>query len=137
MLDGDQVAIASIIPSRERDRPDSLDLTGLPFNASFSYRYTESRSTTGSVSKNHTIGGTLEVSPTSKWRIEYDWYYDIADHQMASQNIEVYRDLHCWEAVFRWRPDGRTAGYYFLVNVKQLPEIKFEKSESGVSSSFR
>ncbi len=128
---------SAFIPSRVSDRPDTLSPTGLPFNASFSYRYSETRFISGGTSKAHTIGGTLEISPTANWRVDYKWYYDVVDHRMASQTFTIYRDLHCWEAQFNWVPGGNREGYYFRVNVKQLPDIKFEKSESGIRGAFR
>jgi hypothetical protein len=52
----------------------------------------------------------------------------------VERRFSFYRDLHCWEAVFYWIPNGSLQGYYFRINIKALPDIKIEKSESGISS---
>ena len=47
------------------------------------------------------------------------------------QNINVYRDLHCWEMAFDWQP---LIGYYgFKINIKSsvLQDIKLTKHPSG------
>jgi hypothetical protein len=54
----------------------------------------------------------------------------------TSRSVRVHRDLHCWEGSFSWYPDGSLRGYYFKINAKLLPDLKFEKSESGVRDAF-
>ncbi|UCD16889.1 MAG: hypothetical protein JSV44_10585, partial [Candidatus Zixiibacteriota bacterium] len=68
--------------------------------------------------------------------IRYSQYYDVANHKTISRRIEIERNLHCWQGKFYWIPDGSNRGYYFRINVVQIPEIKFEKSESGVRGAF-
>jgi len=80
----------------------------------------------------HWIKFDLQMSPSKNWRVKYHQYYDFRTHETTSKEIEIYRDLHCWEGVFTWIPDGSRKGYYFKINVKLLPELKFEKSESGI-----
>ena len=63
--------------------------------------------------------------------------YDLAGHQTSDQSFRFYRDLHCWEAQFEWIPGGGRRGYYFKVNVKDLPDVKLEKTEGGIQGAFR
>lgn len=86
--------------------------------------------------KTHAVNFSGEIEPTPNLKIKYSQYYDIADHKTISRRIEITRKLHCWEGAFYWVPDGSNKGYYFRVNVIQIPDIKFEKSESGVRGAF-
>jgi hypothetical protein len=36
-------------------------------------------------------------------------------------------DQDCWNMRFDWRPSGYNPGYYFLINIKKIPEIKWEQ----------
>jgi len=127
---------APMVTQSEWQTPDSLQTGGLPYNASISYRYSERRSLT-QISKSHWIGGSLQINPTPGWRVMFTTNYDLAGHQTSDQSFRFYRDLHCWEAQFEWIPGGGRQGYYFKVNVKDLPDVKLEKTEGGIQGAFR
>ncbi len=105
------------------------------FRYSVSHRYTENRSTTFT-SISHWIDFSCQFNVTRNWRVSYSQNYNIRDGESTEQLVELYRDLHCWEARFTWIPQGSRAGYYFKLNVKLLPELKFEKSESGIRDAL-
>ena len=71
--------------------------------------------------------GAAQAQPTSKWRMRYSFNYDLGKGRMVAHEIYIYRDLHCWEASFQWSPSGMRRGYYFVLRIKELPEIKVEK----------
>lgn len=118
------------------DRQDTTSVREeIPFNASVSYRYSESRGTTA-ISKDHWIGWRIDLQPTANWSVNYQQTYNMARHAVTDQRFELTRDLHCWEMRFLWVPTGSGAGYYFRINVKALPDIRVERSESGVLGAF-
>jgi lipopolysaccharide assembly outer membrane protein LptD (OstA) len=118
------------------NRPDTAsEPQKIPLNVSLSYRYSESRSLTFS-SKDHWLGWRADFQPTKNWTVNYQQTYNWARHAVTDQRIEVTRDLHCWNAQFLWVPTGSGAGYYFRVGVKAIPDIKIERSESGVLGAF-
>ncbi len=80
----------------------------------------------------HWLRTAIKGYATPKWRIEYDIYYDLRRGKKVSDEVRIWRDLHCWEMTFVWVPSGIRAGYYFRLNIKQLPEIKIQRSEGGV-----
>ncbi|MCK4271491.1 hypothetical protein KAX22_02505 [bacterium] len=91
-----------------------------------SHRYSESRSG-GGIRKSSWLNGTVSFHPTTNWRVDYSGRYDIVDKEMVSQRIELYRDLHCWEARFVWEPTGIREGYYVRINIKAMKDIKLER----------
>jgi lipopolysaccharide assembly outer membrane protein LptD (OstA) len=113
------------------------------WNLRASYQFSESRVTrvsgdtvTTVKSITHWLKPSLQIIPSPNWRVQTDFYYDIRQREMANWAIRVHRDLHCWEADFSWVPAGPSAGYYFRINVKSLPDVKFEKSESGLKDAI-
>lgn len=109
--------------------------TQSPWQLSFSARYTESRSGTSKYITRW-INVNYETPITPGWRIKYTCSYDVQNKVITDQELQVKRDLHCWQMSFIWRPTGLRAGYYLLINVIQLPEIKVETSEGGIRGGF-
>ena len=111
--------------------------TSIPININFTHDYRISRSIKTGPGKydyreTHTIRPTISFSPTKKFSINYDFYYDIKNKSLNSHRIVVRRDLHCWEANLSWVPSGIREGFYFKVNIRDLPDVKIEKRR-GVS----
>ena len=77
------------------------------------------------------IKASVRVYPASAWQVDYSVNCNLTprDHEdrVTAQDITVRRDLHCWEAWLRWTPSGYRRGYYFRINIKELPQIKFER----------
>ncbi len=71
---------------------------------------------------------------TAKWKISYDIYYDLENSKKISDGVSLTRDMHCWEGIFNWVPSGSRKGWYFRINVKDLPDVKIEGSKGRVRS---
>jgi len=106
------------------------------WNCSVSHRYSESGHLPGVVSRTHWVQLTFNMDLTANWKIKYNQNYDIVGHQTTEKVIDLYRRLHCWEAHFYWIPEGSRKGYYFKINVIAVPDIKVEKSESGLRGAL-
>jgi lipopolysaccharide assembly outer membrane protein LptD (OstA) len=104
---------------------------GAGFDLAISHSYTESR---GAITnKSQWLNVTAQVQPTKNWKIGYNVRYGLKDRRIESQQVDIGRDLHCWEGTFTWIPLGPVAGYYFKINIKTLPDIKIEQSQGGYS----
>jgi hypothetical protein len=75
---------------------------------------------------------SLDLALSTGWSLRYTQNYDFTGKQVAAQQLNIHRGLHCWEADFSWIPAGPSEGYYFVIRVKVLPEIKLEKSRTGL-----
>ena len=65
-------------------------------------------------------------------RIDYSINVDILpDAKLSAQSLNIHRDLHCWETRFSWYPTGFNKGFFFKVNIKEIPQIKFEHRRGG------
>ncbi len=105
-----------------------MDLS-IPWSLSGTLAYSENRSNPFSVKKTFWFRTTLDFQLTRNWKIGYHGQYDFRLKKLVSQDIELYRDLHCWEATILWTPTGYNKRLYFRINIKSpmLRDLKFEK----------
>ncbi len=73
---------------------------------------------------------SLSVSgtPTRHWRLSYRLTYDAVEQRVLSQSLSLQRDLHCFQAQFRWSTFGGSWIYDFRIWIKALPDIKIQRS---------
>lgn len=89
-------------------------------------------SPTTQASKRSWVKADLGFNPTKKLRLDYSINIElIPTRSLTDQSISLYRDLHCWEARLAWYPNGFNKGYYFKINIKDIPQIKFEHRQGG------
>ncbi len=78
----------------------------------------------------------LSFSFTPSWHASMNTYYDVINKEIGAPEINVRKDLHCWEMNFNWRPVGFNRGFEFVLRLKapQFQDIKLEKrgSDRGV-----
>lgn len=86
--------------------------------------------------KTHTANFNLNVNLTPNLNIGYRQYYDFGRAKTISRSLNIVRKLHCWQGRFSWVIDGSNSGFQFRLNVISIPEIKYEKSESGIRDSI-
>ena len=83
-------------------------------------------------SKTSWIKADLGVNPLQMLRIDYAVNVEILpDVNLSAQSLSLYRDLHCWEARFSWYPTGFNKGFFFKLNIKDIPQIKIEHRRGG------
>lgn len=114
-------------------RDSSIATGSSPFNVALSHHYTESRYL-GTRAVTNWTGVRVDFNPTKNWSIQYQQTMNWSLHTITDQRFAIHRDLHCWEAEVSWVPSGSNQGYYFRINVKDIPDIKLERSESGLRS---
>ena len=97
----------------------------LPVNVHASYRvifYNNADEPT------HNLSGGATANLTRNWKADYSATWDVKESKFISQYITVYRDMHCWEAKLRWQPTGHKKDLHVRISIKELPEVKFERS---------
>lgn len=108
-----------------RSRPgDSSTSYAGPWSLSVSHSFTRgaARST-----RQNTLNLTTSFAPTRNWHVGYSIYYDVRRKDIRSQSLTLDRDLHCWEMHFDKRISGGNSEYAFRINIKSLPDVKWER----------
>jgi hypothetical protein len=108
--------------------PDSAQAGGLPWRLSLSHNYRLALGDSPELSK---VRASLSLDFTPSWSIDYSAYYDVLDGSFISQSYTLRRDLHCWEAVFVRHISDSDTGFYFRINIRDLPDIKIEQTVSS------
>ncbi|MCU0468862.1 MAG: LPS-assembly protein LptD [Arcicella sp.] len=106
----------------------------VPWTLQFSYQYNYSKIgfAPAVVVSAFTFNGSLKL--TEKWDMRMQSGYDFVNKGLSLTNIQIHRDLHCWEAAFNWTPAaspfyGRASSYSFEIRVKStlLQELKLSR----------
>ena len=100
------------------------------FSLSPAYSFSASRATPGDVfipTKNYNLSSSFDLGFTRNWKMSWSGNYNFTTSQMVQNSINLDCDLECWEMKFQWRPEKLNPGFYFIINVKKIPEIKWEQ----------
>jgi lipopolysaccharide assembly outer membrane protein LptD (OstA) len=96
------------------------------FNASVNaYRDGDRMKTVTSLTSN------ASVQITKNWSVTHFVQWDATAGKVAAESLSLLRDLHCWEAAFTRSKFGDNTTFYFRINVKSLPDIKYQQGEAG------
>ncbi len=74
-----------------------------------------------------TLNASAGLSPTRRWNLRWSVYFDLTEGEVTSQQYTLTRDLHCWHLSFTHTLRGGDTSYHLLINVKDLPDLKYER----------
>jgi hypothetical protein len=104
----------------------------IPWSLFVSYNLTYAKSGFEKSRVIQTLDFTGDISITDKWKIGIRAPFDFEEKKFGFTNINIYRDLHCWEMRFNWIPFGPRQSYTFDLNVKSsiLRDLKLSRRRS-------
>ena len=112
-----------------KQNPEAYIDFDIPWTLNLSYLFTYNKQgyLDKSLSQMLSFGGDLKLSKT--WKIAVTSGYDITNKGFVLTNIDIHKDLHCWEASFNWNPFGQFQSYSFDLKVKasMLQDLKVSK----------
>jgi len=101
------------------------------FSPSFSYRARRAAPQDRFLpTKSFNVSSTANINLTSALSVRWNGNYDFSSNQFSHNNFTFNCDLECWEMRFTWRPEKINPGFHFVVNIKKIPDIKWEQKES-------
>jgi lipopolysaccharide assembly outer membrane protein LptD (OstA) len=131
LWDGDRLLLDSLRkPDPIRDRnagPQGWDVTISP-----AYSYSASRSSLTDPFvpvTTYNLSASAGLGFTRNWKINWNGNYNFVADQMVQNSINISCDLECWDLRFQWRPEKLNPGYYFIINIKEIPDIKWEQRD--------
>ena len=124
-----QDQVAPVSPLNRFSGNEGFQGPNLPWSANFSLTYNINKYNPSRPQKTFWLNMNSSFQLTKKWKINYTARFDMKEQKMVSQNIVIYRDLHCWEARIVWYPTGPYRHFYLRINIKSplLKELKLEK----------
>ena len=111
-----------------------VDFT-VPFNASLNYTLNASRLNSikpDSFNITQSLSGNIDMNITSKWKVVLNAGYDFRYKELTRPQIDIYRDLHCWEINFSLVPTGSYQYYNFTLRAKAsvLQDLKLNRKRN-------
>jgi lipopolysaccharide assembly outer membrane protein LptD (OstA) len=101
------------------------------FSPSLSYR--ASRGTPAdrfTPTKSFNVSSSAGVNLTKPLSVRWSGNYDFSSDRFSHNSFDFYYDLDCFEMRFTWRPERINPGFSFVVNIKKIPDIKWEQKDS-------
>ncbi|PTX19539.1 hypothetical protein C8N40_104271 [Pontibacter mucosus] len=135
---GTDAAPPDNLPSLEQEPfaqmlPDYVDFK-IPWtlNLNYSLNYNRSFGLRGQTNVIQTVGIDGSLNVTEKWKVTYNATYDISNQNISYANVQIYRDLHCWDMSIGWVPFGLLRGYNLTINARSalLQDLKLTKRSS-------
>lgn len=104
----------------------------IPWNLGLYYSYSINQSDPDNVYRQSNLSVNLSFSPTPKWKVSARAFYDFIREELSAPEIDITRDLHCWEMAFTWVPIGEYRRFYFVIRLRapQLKDLKLERQGS-------
>lgn len=101
----------------------------IPWSASFNYNLSYRKPGLNAATVTQTLRAQGDFNFTPKWKIGLTSGYDITNKEVTNTQVNVYRDLHCWEMSFNWIPFGRLKSYTLSINVRSatLRDLRLNK----------
>jgi hypothetical protein len=118
----------SDLETEPTDETDSNVNYDIPWSLNIGYSWYYSKQL-----KEKTLNQTFDISGdlslTKKWKLGFRSGYDFESKKLSFTNINIARDLHCWEMRFNWIPFGYRQSYNFTINAKStiLRDLKYDK----------
>jgi len=81
-------------------------------------------------SKSFNVSSSANVNLTKSLSVRWNGNYDFSSDKFSHNSFDFRYDMECWEMRFSWRPEKINPGFSFVVNVKKIPDIKWEQSET-------
>jgi len=122
-----------VLDSLQPDNPvkySNVAKTSWSVTLSPSYSYSISRTTASAMftpTKQYGLSSNASINLTRDWSFRWDSNYNFEKNQWVQNSININCDLECWDMQFQWRPESLNPGYYFRINIKKIPEIKWEQ----------
>jgi len=104
---------------------------GDPGQLSINTSFSVSRSGSGQLSPNLRLNSGFQLS--DNWSLSWSGDLQLEEGGFGTQRLSVVRDLHCWEAQFTSLIFQGEPQYYFLIFLREHPEVKQEFGNRGVS----
>ena len=74
------------------------------------------------------LNSDFKLSIGPEWKVGYSARFNMLTQELISHDLQLYRQLHCWEFSFSWTPSGTWRGFMLRINVRDgdLRDIKYE-----------
>ena len=107
-------------------------------NANYAVSYNKGYRSSAFSDTTQSLNFSGDIKITDKWKFNFQSGYDFDTKKLTYSSINIYRDLHCWEAILNLIPIGYHRSYTFTIRVKAaiLQDLKLERKRDWVNTDF-
>ncbi|MCK4591549.1 MAG: LPS-assembly protein LptD, partial [Candidatus Latescibacteria bacterium] len=116
--------VAGYTSSRVKGTETPPNSRNIPYQFGVSYRYSLVKSTGALTPVVQWIKGNLRFSPTSKWRIDWWVNYNLEKRKITTQQVSIYRDLHCWQSSISFSRSSEETSVFLTFYLTAFPNSK-------------
>ncbi len=80
--------------------------------------------------KSFNVSSSANINLTKALSVRWNGNYDFSSDKFSHNSFDFHYDLECWEMRFTWRPEKINPGFNFVVNIKKIPDIKWEQNDN-------
>ncbi len=101
----------------------------MPWNIDINYNYQITKPDLTAVVSTHALGFNTTFDPTPNWHVTLSTGYDLVRKEITYTQLNIVRDLHCWELRINWVPFGFNQSYMIGINIKasSFKDAKLER----------
>lgn len=123
-----------IAPDLFGDSSPGYTSVSIPWSLGAGLRFSYNEPTIDNISRNIDLTARLNITLTPTLRFDADLGYNLVENELVYTNINLTKDLHCWELTLRWTPTGPAQGFYlrFGIRASMLQDLKIEKHSSPI-----
>ncbi len=112
--------------------PDLYVDFNIPWNFRVNYNVNYRKRGYEKASITQTLRFSGDFSLTPKWKIGFSSGYDFENKGFTQTNVNISRDLHCWQLAMTWIPFGRYQSYNVTIRAKSslLQDLKLNRQRS-------
>lgn len=103
----------------------------IPWKMDLTYTFSQQQEDPRTKFRQASLAVALSFNLTENWKITASTNYDLVRREFAAPQVDVYRDLHCWEFLLHWEPIGINKNYRLEIRLKapQLRDVKVTKQQ--------
>jgi len=100
-----------------------------PWSVTLRYNYQSRLNMFVQDASTHSLGVNFVIDPTPNWHISVTTGYDVIRKEITYTNVDIIRDLHCWELTLNWVPFGFAQSYNIGIRIKasQFKDVKYQQ----------
>jgi hypothetical protein len=106
----------------------------IPWNVSFGLNYNFTKPTPKTTTKSLNLNVDFSFNLTETWSFRGGFDYDFINNELLRPQLQVHKDIHCWELDLTWYPIGYNQGFYLRFGIKasHLKDLKIEDRSSPI-----
>ncbi len=113
--------------------PGYMPIT-IPWSLNAGVNFNYERYFVNKINRSLNLSSSINIKLTESWSANCNFRYDLIKMQLLTPQLNLTKDLHCWNLLLNWTPTGYNRGFYLKFGIKSsmLQDLKIEKKNSPI-----